>query len=125
KLFLLDEPLSALDAKLHEEMQVELKLLQQQVGVTTIMVTHDQREAMTMADLIVVMRDGEIQQVGEPLDIYRNPSNTFVAEFIGTSNLLPGQMHGEDVLKTAEHTLQVPALDAAAAGAAVTVSVRP
>lgn len=125
KLFLLDEPLSALDAKLHEEMQIELKLLQQRVGVTTIMVTHDQREAMTMADMIVVMRDGQIQQVGEPLEIYRNPSNTFVAEFIGTSNLLHGELHTNDMLQTAEHTLQVPVSDAISAGMAVTVSVRP
>ncbi|MEX0696900.1 MAG: ABC transporter ATP-binding protein [Dongiaceae bacterium] len=90
KLFLLDEPLSALDAKLREAMQVELRLLQQRLGITTILVTHDQREAMTMSDLIVVMDQGRVQQIGPPLDIYRQPANAFVAEFVGTSNLLPG-----------------------------------
>ncbi|SOD97848.1 ABC transporter ATP-binding protein [Caenispirillum bisanense] len=89
KLFLLDEPLSALDAKLREAMQIELRLLQQRLAVTTILVTHDQREAMTMADLIVVMGDHRVQQVGAPSQIYREPANTFVADFIGTSNLLP------------------------------------
>src|SRR5215207_258619 len=74
RLFLLDEPLSALDAKLREAMQVELRQLQRQLGITTIVVTHDQREAMTMADLIVVMHAGQIRQVGSPVEIYRRPS---------------------------------------------------
>ncbi|MCB1757455.1 MAG: ABC transporter ATP-binding protein [Gammaproteobacteria bacterium] len=89
KLFLLDEPLSALDAKLRESMQVELRQLQQQLGVTTIVVTHDQREAMTMADLVVVMGEGRIRQAAPPVEIYRRPADTFVADFIGTTNLLP------------------------------------
>ncbi|WP_042263077.1 ABC transporter ATP-binding protein [Paraburkholderia heleia] len=89
KLLLLDEPLSALDAKLREAMQVEIRLLQQRLGITTIMVTHDQREAMTMADEIVVMQKGRIAQVGRPLDIYRDPVNEFVADFIGLGNILP------------------------------------
>lgn len=89
KLLLLDEPLSALDAKLREAMQVEIRLLQQRLGITTIMVTHDQREAMTMADEIVVMERGRIAQVGTPLDIYRDPVNEFVADFIGLGNILP------------------------------------
>ncbi|MFX1765757.1 ABC transporter ATP-binding protein [Paraburkholderia sp. A1RI-2L] len=89
KLLLLDEPLSALDAKLREAMQVEIRLLQQRLGITTIMVTHDQREAMTMADEIVVMEKGQIAQVGKPLDIYRDPVNEFVADFIGLGNILP------------------------------------
>ncbi|MEM8837310.1 MAG: ABC transporter ATP-binding protein [Pseudomonadota bacterium] len=88
KLFLLDEPLSALDAKLREAMQVELRQLQKNLGITTIVVTHDQREAMTMADHVVVMKSGKILQHGAPLDIYRNPANAFVADFIGTSNLI-------------------------------------
>lgn len=88
KLFLLDEPLSALDAKLREAMQVELKRLQQHLGVTTIVVTHDQREAMTLADTIVVMREGRIQQVGAPMDVYRRPANAFVADFIGQANFI-------------------------------------
>jgi len=89
KLLLLDEPLSALDAKLREAMQVEIRLLQQRLGITTIMVTHDQREAMTMADEIVVMEKGRIAQVGKPLDIYRDPVSEFVADFIGLGNIVP------------------------------------
>jgi len=89
KLFLLDEPLSALDAKLREAMQVELRKLQQRLGITTIVVTHDQREAMTMADLVVVMGNGRIQQAAPPVEIYRRPLNSFVADFIGSTNLLP------------------------------------
>jgi putative spermidine/putrescine transport system ATP-binding protein len=94
KLFLLDEPLSALDAKLREAMQVELRQLQRRLGITTIVVTHDQREAMTMADLIVVMGEGRIRQAGTPLEIYRRPSDAFVAAFIGSTNLLPAQRDG-------------------------------
>lgn len=89
RLFLLDEPLSALDAKLREAMQVELRQLQQQLGITTIVVTHDQREAMTMADLVVVMAEGRIRQAAPPLEIYRRPADAFVAGFIGSTNLLP------------------------------------
>jgi putative spermidine/putrescine transport system ATP-binding protein len=88
KLFLLDEPLSALDAKLREAMQVELRQLQQELGITTIVVTHDQREAMTMADLVVVMGEGRIRQAAPPVEIYRRPADAFVADFIGTTNLL-------------------------------------
>lgn len=89
RLLLLDEPLSALDAKLREAMQIEIRQLQQRLGISMIMVTHDQREAMTMADQIVVMGGGRIAQIGSPLDIYRNPVNEFVADFIGLGNLLP------------------------------------
>ncbi|MGV2292890.1 ABC transporter ATP-binding protein [Trinickia sp. YCB016] len=96
KLLLLDEPLSALDAKLREAMQVEIRLLQQRLGITTIMVTHDQREAMTMADEIVVMEKGHIAQVGRPLDIYRDPVSEFVADFIGLGNILPVTFDGGD-----------------------------
>lgn len=88
KVFLLDEPLSALDAGLREHMQIELRQIQQSLGVTTIVVTHDQKEALTMADLVIVMKDGVIQQAGAPMEIYRNPANPFVAGFIGTTNLL-------------------------------------
>jgi putative spermidine/putrescine transport system ATP-binding protein len=91
RLFLLDEPLSALDANLREQLQVELRLLQQKLGITTIMVTHDQREAMTMSDLVVVMRDGRIEQLGEALDVYRRPATAFVAKFMGSTNLLEGR----------------------------------
>jgi len=88
RLFLLDEPLSALDAKLREAMQVELRQLQQQLGITTVVVTHDQREAMTMADLVVVMSEGRIRQAAAPVEIYRRPADSFVADFIGSTNLL-------------------------------------
>ncbi len=91
KLFLLDEPLSALDAKLREAMQVELRQLQQKLGITTIVVTHDQREAMTMADLVVVMGQGKIRQAAAPIEIYRKPADAFVADFIGSTNLLDVQ----------------------------------
>ena len=89
KLFLLDEPLSALDAALRDHMQVELRQLQTRLGVTTLLVTHDQKEALTMADIVIVMDRGRVQQVGAPMEVYRDPANAFVAGFIGTSNLLP------------------------------------
>ncbi len=92
RLFLLDEPLSALDAKLREAMQVELRQLQQRLGITTIVVTHDQREAMTMADLVVVMGEGRIRQVAAPIEIYRHPADAFVADFIGSTNLIELQL---------------------------------
>ncbi|PWE31407.1 polyamine ABC transporter ATP-binding protein [Maritimibacter sp. 55A14] len=88
-VFLLDEPLSALDANLREHMQVELRQLQQRLGVTTVVVTHDQKEALTMADTVIVMDGGRVQQMGAPMEVYRDPANAFVASFIGNSNLLP------------------------------------
>ena len=94
KLFLLDEPLSALDAKLREAMQVELRQLQQKLGITTIVVTHDQREAMTMADTVVVMNGGEIRQAASPIEIYRQPADSFVADFIGQTNLIEAEASG-------------------------------
>ena len=92
KVLLLDEPLAALDLKLRKEMQYELKRIQQGVGITFIFVTHDQEEALTMSDKIVVMNNGEIQQVGTPEEIYNEPTNRFVANFIGESNIIPGVM---------------------------------
>ncbi len=92
KVLLLDEPLGALDLKLRKEMQYELKRIQQEVGITFIYVTHDQEEALTMSDKIVVMKDGEIQQVGTPQEIYNEPLNRYVANFIGESNIIPGIM---------------------------------
>ena len=91
-VLLLDEPLGALDLKLRKEMQVELKRMQRQLGITFIFVTHDQEEALTMSDTIVVMKDGVIQQIGTPTDIYNEPKNPFVADFIGESNIIPGVM---------------------------------
>ena len=92
KVLLLDEPLAALDLKLRKEMQYELKRIQQEVGITFIFVTHDQEEALTMSDKIVVMKNGEIQQIGTPQEVYNEPANRYVANFIGESNILPGIM---------------------------------
>ena len=89
-VLLLDEPLGALDLKLRKEMQLELKALQREVGITFVYVTHDQEEALTMSDVIVVMRDGLIQQLGDPTELYERPVNRFVADFIGSSNFMPG-----------------------------------
>ena len=90
-LLLLDEPLSALDAKVREHLRREIKKLQQELSVTTIMVTHDQEEALTMADRVVVMNAGRIAQIGSPLEVYNQPQTSFVADFIGTMNLIPAQ----------------------------------
>ena len=95
EVLLLDEPLGALDLKLRKQMQLELKSMQQQLGITFIYVTHDQEEALTMSDTIVVMNNGEIQQIGDPKGIYDEPINAFVADFIGESNIVDGQMIDE------------------------------
>ena len=92
KVLLLDEPLGALDLKLRKDMQVELKKIQKRLGITFIFVTHDQEEALSMSDTIVVMNEGKIQQIGRPTDIYNEPKNAFVADFIGESNILDGVM---------------------------------
>ena len=92
EVLLLDEPLGALDLKLRREMQLELKSMQQQLGITFIYVTHDQKEALTMSDTVVVMNHGCIQQIGDPKRIYDEPKNAFVADFIGESNIIPGVM---------------------------------
>lgn len=92
KVLLLDEPLGALDLKLRKDMQIELKRIQQETEITFIYVTHDQEEALTMSDTVVVMQGGQIQQIGTPQDIYNEPLNAFVADFIGESNILPGIM---------------------------------
>ena len=99
KVLLLDEPLAALDLKLRKDMQIELKRIQQQVGITFIYVTHDQEEALTMSDTIVVMDKGSIQQIGTPEDIYNEPKNAFVADFIGESNIIDGIMVKDNVVQ--------------------------
>ena len=99
QVLLLDEPLGALDLKLRKDMQIELKRIQQQVGITFVYVTHDQEEALTMSDTVVVMNEGRIQQIGTPQDIYNEPKNAFVADFIGESNIIDGIMH-EDMHST-------------------------
>ena len=101
KVLLLDEPLGALDLKLRKEMQTELKRIQQTTGITFIYVTHDQEEALTMSDTVVVMSKGYIQQIGTPEDIYNEPTNSFVADFIGESNILDGIMHRDFVVEFA------------------------
>lgn len=92
KVLLLDEPLGALDLKLRKEMQIELKNMQKELGITFVYVTHDQEEALTMSDKIIIMNQGEIQQIGSPIDIYNEPENAFVADFIGESNIFEGIM---------------------------------
>jgi spermidine/putrescine transport system ATP-binding protein len=134
-VLLLDEPLGALDLKLRKEMQLELKALQREVGITFVYVTHDQEEALTMSDVIVVMRDGKIQQQGEPSQLYEHPSNRFVAAFIGTSNFLPATVTSidGDAGRLGVHTdlgldlrgIRTNLGAAVAVGDAVTVAVRP
>ena len=123
-LLLLDEPLSALDAKVRGHLRDEIKTLQRRLGITTIMITHDQEEAISMADRIVVMRDGRIEQIGTPLEIYHQPASLFVAEFIGAMNLVPAMplRHGEIQLGTARLAC---ATDGHAPGTAVRAAVRP
>ncbi len=96
EVLLLDEPLGALDLKLRRQMQLELKRIQTEVGITFIHVTHDQEEAMTMADTVAVMNAGRVEQMGAPADLYENPASTFVANFLGTSNLIETEVTGAD-----------------------------
>ena len=106
RVLLLDEPLGALDLKLRKDMQNELKTIQQNIGITFIYVTHDQEEALSMSDTIVVMADGEIQQIGTPTDIYNEPKNAFVADFIGESNIIDGIMLEDKKVKFASHVFE-------------------
>ena len=124
KVLLLDEPLGALDLKLRKDMQIELKRIQQQVGITFIYVTHDQEEALTMSDTIVVMDRGSIQQIGTPEDIYNEPKNAFVADFIGESNIIDGIMLQDKVVQM--YGKQFPCLDGGfAENEPVDVVIRP
>jgi spermidine/putrescine transport system ATP-binding protein len=134
-VLLLDEPLGALDLKLRKEMQLELKALQQEVGITFVYVTHDQEEALTMSDVIVVMRDGVIQQQGNPNELYERPTNSFVANFIGLSNFIKARLVEHDAssgraVVEAEHGLRITGemTDRSArpgSGDSVTVAIRP
>ena len=101
-ILLLDEPLSNLDAKLRQEVRVEIRELQKKLGLTTVMVTHDQEEALTMADRLVVMSNGEVQQVGSQRDLYENPANAFVAGFVGRTNLLDGDVESPGLFRSAQ-----------------------
>ena len=122
-LLLLDEPLSALDAIVRVQLRQEIKRLQRQLGVTTIMVTHDQEEALSVADRIVVMNHGVIEQVGTPLQVYREPASAFVADFVGRINALPARTADGGVLQIGQH--RIPVGHAGAAGRDVTVYLRP
>ncbi|MGW5098351.1 ABC transporter ATP-binding protein [Streptomyces nodosus] len=132
KVLLLDEPLGALDLKLRRQMQLELKRIQTEVGITFIHVTHDQEEAMTMADTVAVMNGGRVEQLGSPADLYENPRTTFVANFLGTSNLIEAEVDsrsgGSIVLKAGGGRLSLPEARCSApatAGGKVLVGVRP
>ncbi|MFV0133367.1 ABC transporter ATP-binding protein [Streptomyces sp. HMX87] len=132
KVLLLDEPLGALDLKLRRQMQLELKRIQTEVGITFVHVTHDQEEAMTMADRVAVMNAGRVEQLGAPADLYENPRTTFVANFLGTSNFIEAEVDGtsgdEVVLKAGGGKLVLPAERCGApttAGGTVLVGVRP
>lgn len=123
QVLLLDEPLGALDLKMRKEMQLELKSMHEKLGITFIYVTHDQEEALTMSDKIVVMSDGIIQQVGTPEDIYNEPHNAFVADFIGESNIFNGKMTGSKKVTFCDH--EFVCLDEYPVGRRVDVVVRP
>ncbi|EST33890.1 ABC transporter ATP-binding protein [Streptomyces roseochromogenus] len=132
KVLLLDEPLGALDLKLRRQMQLELKRIQTEVGITFVHVTHDQEEAMTMADTVAVMNAGRVEQLGSPTDLYENPNTTFVANFLGTSNLIEAEVdtkNGDDiVLKAGGGKLVLPQSRCSApakAGGKVLVGIRP
>jgi iron(III) transport system ATP-binding protein len=123
-LLLLDEPLSALDAKVREHLRQEIKALQRRLRVTTIMVTHDQEEALTMADRIVVMNHGVIEQVGTPVEIYREPQTAFVADFVGSMNFLPGRLMAPGRVRVSQLELCC-AANGLAPESEVTVAIRP
>jgi spermidine/putrescine transport system ATP-binding protein len=105
RVLLLDEPLGALDLKLRKQMQLELKRIQNEIGITFIHVTHDQEEAMTMADAIAVMNNGHIEQLGKPEELYEHPATAYVAGFLGISNLLPGTVEGSDAVRLEDGTI--------------------
>jgi multiple sugar transport system ATP-binding protein len=127
QVFLFDEPLSNLDAKLRVSMRTEIKELHQRLKTTSIYVTHDQIEAMTMADKIVVMRDGVVEQIGSPLQLYDHPVNKFVAGFIGSPsmNFLPGTVNGKQVALSDGKLLPMPLNAYASEGQAVVYGIRP
>ncbi|WP_419853382.1 ABC transporter ATP-binding protein [Candidatus Poriferisodalis sp.] len=124
KVLLLDEPLGALDLKLRQEMQVELKALQREVGITFVFVTHDQEEALAMSDRVGVMSEGRLLQVGTPAEVYEHPANRFVADFIGRTNLLEGVTESPAAVRLDAGAVVAAANDLAA-GSAVALSVRP
>ena len=127
-MLLLDEPLGALDKSLRESMQVELRLLQRRLGITTVMVTHDQDEALTLADRIVVMRDGRLEQVGSPAEVYQYPATRFVAGFLGVSNFFQGTVDGQvggSVRVRCPHDLSLTVPVGTVPSGSVTIALRP
>jgi putative spermidine/putrescine transport system ATP-binding protein len=127
-MLLLDEPLGALDKSLRESMQVELRLLQRRLGITTVMVTHDQDEAMTLADRIVVMRDGRLEQIGSPAEVYQYPATRFVAGFLGLSNFFQGTVDGRagcSVLVRCANDLRLTLSAEAVPSGSITIALRP
>lgn len=131
-ILLLDEPLGALDKSLRESMQFELRAIQKKLGITAILVTHDQEEALTMSDRIAVMSAGRVIQVGTPIEVYERPQTQFVSEFLGTANILPGEVVGEAVnglipvrLADSQTVVHVPASHAVAQGARIRLALRP
>jgi iron(III) transport system ATP-binding protein len=128
-ILLLDEPLSNLDAKIREQVRSEIRLLQQALRITTVYVTHDQEEALSLSDRVAVMRDGRVQQVAAPKALYERPANRFVADFVGTNNLLPGTCRTADaagvVVETALGPIRGRPGSGVAAGASCVVAVRP
>ncbi len=124
-LLLLDEPLSALDARVRVHLRHEIRQLQERLGVTTIMVTHDQEEALTMADRIVVMNHGVIEQIGTPTEVYGTPKTAFVADFVGTMNFMPGTAAGAGRVRLGTVELNCAAMNGISEGTPVTVAVRP
>lgn len=125
KVLLLDEPLSALDAKIREELRVEIRRIQTRLGITTIYVTHDQEEALSISDRVVVMNQGVIQQVGAPAELYRRPQTLFVANFVGTMNLFPGQVTDDRQFRWHQHTFTVADAKHWSSGAPAVLAVRP
>lgn len=125
KILLLDEPLSALDAKIREELRVEIRRIQKTLAITTIYVTHDQEEALSISDRVVVMNQGTIQQVGTPLQIYKRPETLFVAHFVGTTNLFTGQIIDRHQFLWHNHVLQVSDAARWPKGTQATLAVRP
>ncbi len=125
QVLLLDEPLAALDLKLRRQMQVELKQIQREIGITFVFVTHDQDEALTMSDRVAVMNGGRVEQCGTPEDVYERPASSFVASFMGTSNLVAGTYRGGEVLIEQGPALPVGPRAGVTDGSAVSLSIRP